>query len=129
MQRAVEFVGYRPMTAAVMRYISVVVVPSRYEPFGIVAVEAMASGRPVVASAVGGLSEIVADGRTGLLVPPGDPDRLAGALSRLLDLPDVRAAMGSAARQRVAEKFSPQASIQAYAAEYYRVAGRPGRAT
>ena len=122
--RAVEFVGYRPMSAALMDELDIVVVPSRYEPFGIVAVEAMASGRPVVASSVGGLSEIVADGKTGLLVPPGDADRLAAAVSRLLDLPDVRAAMGAAGKQRVAERFSPLASIQAYAAEYHRLARR-----
>jgi len=121
--RAVDFVGYRPTSAALLADVDIVVVPSRYEPFGIVAVEAMASGRPVVASAVGGLSEIVADGQTGLLVPPGDPDRLAAALTRLLDHPEVRETMASASRRRVAEKFSPEVSIQAYAKEYRRLGG------
>jgi glycosyltransferase involved in cell wall biosynthesis len=122
--RAVDFVGYRPTSAALLADVDIVVVPSRYEPFGIVAVEAMASGRPVVASAVGGLAEIVDGGKTGLLVPPGDPDRLAGALTQLLDQPDARLSMGRAAKQRVAERFSPQTSIRAYAEEYRRLAPR-----
>jgi glycosyltransferase involved in cell wall biosynthesis len=123
-QRATDFIGYRPTSAALMRDFDAVVVPSRYEPFGIVAVEAMASGRAVVASAVGGLSEIVDEGKTGLLVPPGDPDRLAAALTMLLDHPDAREAMGSAGTRRVLEKFSPEASIHAYAEEYRGLARR-----
>lgn len=123
-ERAVEFTGYRPTSAALMHEFDAVVVPSRYEPFGIVAVEAMASGRPVVASAVGGLGEIVDDGTTGILVPPENPDRLAGALIRLLDVPGARATMGAAARKRVDEKFSPEASLRAYAEEYRRLARR-----
>ena len=73
------------------------------EPFGMVVIEAMANGRPVIASRIGGLSDIVVDGETGLLVPPGDVDALRQAIACLLNDPDLRGRMGQAARRRVAE--------------------------
>jgi len=73
------------VVAELMRAADVVVVPSRREPLGLAAVEALACGTPVIASAVGGLLEVVHDGENGLLVPPGDPDALARALARLRD--------------------------------------------
>jgi glycosyltransferase involved in cell wall biosynthesis len=80
---------------------SIGLVPSVWpEPFGQVAVEAMASGRPVVASDTGGLSDVVVDGETGLLVPPGDEAELAAAIERLLADPAERDRMGRAARAR-----------------------------
>lgn len=78
----------------------VVICTPWYEPFGIVAVEAMACGRPVVASAVGGLAETVVDGVTGLHVPPRRPEALTGALRRLLEDPAARRRMGAAAAER-----------------------------
>lgn len=78
------------------------VLPSRYEELGTALVEAMAAGRAVVASRVGGIPELVRDGVDGLLVPPGDPGALAGALNRLLTDPALAAALGASARQRVA---------------------------
>ncbi|MFH7600421.1 glycosyltransferase [Streptomyces racemochromogenes] len=85
---------------AVLRSADLVLCPADYEPFGIVPLEAMACGRPVVASAVGGQLDTVVPGETGLLVPPGDPGALAGAVSELLARPAVRAAYGAAARSR-----------------------------
>jgi glycosyltransferase involved in cell wall biosynthesis len=80
----------------------VAIVPSVWnEPFGIVAIEAMATGRPVIASRIGGLSDIVADEQTGILVPPGDVAALRTALARLIADPDERAGMGEAGRERV----------------------------
>lgn len=80
---------------------SVAVVPSVWhEALGLVAVEAMTAGSPVVASDVGGLREVVHHGATGLLVPPGDADALARALDELLDDPDILKRMGAAASER-----------------------------
>jgi glycosyltransferase involved in cell wall biosynthesis len=78
----------------------VVVVPSREEPLGLAAVEALACGIPVVASRTGGLVDVVADGRTGVLVPPGDATALVGVLERLEDA-RVRDPMAAAARDSV----------------------------
>ena len=74
--------------------------PSRREGYGVACAEAMAHGRPVVASAVGGLLDLVVDGETGLLVPPGDADALRAGLARVLDDVQLRRSMGAAARTR-----------------------------
>ena len=80
--------------------------------------EAMAHGVPVVASAVGGLLDLVADGETGVLVPPGDVPALRTALERLLGDPELRRRMGDAARTRARERFSwehfGQLTLEAY---------------
>jgi glycogen synthase len=92
--------------------------PSVYEPFGIINLEAMACERPVVASAVGGIPEVVVPGRTGLLVPPADPRALADALNRLLRDRRLARQMGLAGRRRVEEHFS-WASIAAQTKRMY----------
>ena len=80
--------------------------PSVYEPFGIINLEAMACERPVVASAVGGIPEVVVPEHTGLLVPPGEPEPLAEALNRVLRDRPLARKMGLAGRKRVEEQFS-----------------------
>ena len=85
----------------------VVVVPSRREGYGVVAREAMAYGRPVVATAVGGLLDAVEDDVTGLLVPPGDVDALREAITSLLGDGTRRARLGAAGRRRAAETLAP----------------------
>jgi glycosyltransferase involved in cell wall biosynthesis len=85
---------------------AVVACPSRREGFGVACLEAMAAGRPVVASAVGGLRDLVVDGETGLLVPPGDVPALRAALERLLGDAELRARLGRAARERVLAEFT-----------------------
>jgi len=82
------------------------VVPSHYEPFGLVAIEAMASGTPVVASRVGGLQFTVTHEETGLLAPPKDNAAFAAAIDRILKHPDWRDRLGQSARRRVADHFS-----------------------
>ncbi len=91
---------------------AVVVCPSRREGYGVVAREAMAHGRPVVASAVGGLVDAVEDGVTGVLVPPRDPAALRSALERLLEDADLRRRLGAAARERARERFSREAATR-----------------
>ena len=85
---------------------AVFVCPSVYEPFGLINLEAMACETPVVASAVGGILEVVEDGKTGLLVPPGHPDELAAALGRVLENPALGRSLGQAGRRRVEAQFS-----------------------
>jgi alpha-maltose-1-phosphate synthase len=80
--------------------------PSVYEPFGIINLEAMGCGCPVVATAVGGILEVVVDGETGLLVPPSKPDALAAALNQVLADPELGRRMGAAGRARVEAHFS-----------------------
>jgi len=92
--------------------------PSVYEPFGIINLEAMACEAPVVASAVGGILEVVEDGKTGFLVPPARPDDLAAAIRRVLDDPALARSMGRAGRMRVEEKFS-WTSVAARTQEVY----------
>jgi glycosyltransferase involved in cell wall biosynthesis len=87
---------------------AVVACPSHREGFGVACAEAMAHGKPVVASAVGGLKDLVVDGETGLLVPPGDVPALRGALQRLLADRALRRRLGTAGRARVEEHFSWQ---------------------
>jgi glycogen(starch) synthase len=86
LRRAVSFAGFVPGAelAALLAAADCAVVPSRYEPFGLVALEAAAAGTPVAAADVGGLAEIVADGRTGVRFAPGDPAALAAAVERVL---------------------------------------------
>ena len=105
----------RPVLAAA----DVVAMPSLAEGLGVAAIEAMAAGRPVVASAVGGLPELIADGEQGLLVPAGDADALAAALGRCLGDADLRARLGAGGRLR-AEQFSTAAMARGTASVYER---------
>lgn len=103
----VRFTGSVPRSAvpALLRTADVVLCPAEYEPFGIVPLEAMACGTPVVASAVGGHRDTVDDPATGRLVRPGDPVALAEATAGLLASPARRAACGAAGRRRVLGRF------------------------
>jgi glycosyltransferase involved in cell wall biosynthesis len=103
----VRFIGPVPRSAvpALLRSADAVVCVPWYEPFGMVALEAMACGRPVVASAVGGLTDTVVDGVTGLLVPPRRPRETAAALRRILSTPATARAMGAAGRDRAEKRY------------------------
>jgi glycosyltransferase involved in cell wall biosynthesis len=99
------------------------VVPSLFdEPFGIVATESMMRGTAVVASRSGGLAEIVGDGQTGLLVPPGDPAALAGALIELLSNRPLAEAMGREGREVVLKHFTEDRFVDEFEQLYRRLA-------
>jgi glycogen(starch) synthase len=106
-RRSVRFLGHLPdeELAAVLAAADAVVLPSRYEPFGIVALEAAAAGTPLVASTAGGLGEVVVDGVTGVSFPPGDVAALAGAVKRVLADPGAAAQRARAARARLGSDF------------------------
>jgi len=102
----VLFLGERRDARSLLPAFDLLVVPSiAREGFGLAAIEAMDAGIPVVASRVGGLPEVVEDGRTGVLVPPGDAAALARAVSRLLEGPENRRSLGAEGHRRVEERF------------------------
>lgn len=103
-----------------------VVVPVLWdEPFGIVLIEAMAAGRPVVAFDAGAVREIVDHGRTGLVVPRGDTQALADAIERLLEQPSLATSMGQNARERAEREFSVEKMIRGYLDVIESVAADP----
>jgi glycosyltransferase involved in cell wall biosynthesis len=102
----VHFLGHRQDVACWLAAADVVAMPSRRESFGRVTLEAMAVGRPLVASQVGGLLEAIAHGETGLLVPPDDPVALATSLRTVLIDSPLAAGMGAAARRRYEAQFT-----------------------
>lgn len=110
-----DALGFVPHTELERLYAraAVVVLPSHREGLPLCVLEAMAHGRPVVASAVGGIPELVEDGVTGLLVPPGDTEALRSALERLLADPVLRRRMGRAAKRRVTELCSHDGVVEA----------------
>ncbi|MFE6509840.1 glycosyltransferase family 4 protein [Nocardioides sp. NPDC057767] len=105
---SVEFLGYVHEPARELDQADVVLVPSRVEPFGNVAVEALLAERPLVASRVQGLAEIVTDGETGLLVTPGDAGDLAEAIRRLAADPAFAAELASSGRKNAEERFGAE---------------------
>jgi glycosyltransferase involved in cell wall biosynthesis len=108
---------------------AVVACPSHREGFGYACLEAMAHGKPVVASAVGGLLDLVVDEETGLLVPPRDAAALRRALERLLADPDLRDRLGAAGRERVRARFSSDAVTEATIAAYEEALSPHARAS
>ena len=100
-----RFLGYRSDAPQTVQAFDIVAVPSHVEPFGLSSLEAMATGRPVVATRVGGIPEVVVDGRTGLLVPPKDAPALAQGLRRLLENQALRDEMGIEGRRRAGSVF------------------------
>jgi mannosyltransferase len=125
----VLFLGELPIAEVPRWYrrISLYAFTSRNEGFGLTLLEAMAAGTAVVAARAGAAETVIADGDTGLLVPPGDVDALAAALDRLLRDPAAAAAMGDRARRRVCTAFSLEAEAGAIAAVYREALGMPCR--
>jgi glycosyltransferase involved in cell wall biosynthesis len=123
---SVELAGERRDVPALLATGDVFVLSSRSEGAPISILEAMAAGLPVVASDVGGVGELVLDGETGLLVPPGDPARLAEALQRLLRDPALRRRLGAAGHARARERFDLRPLQSAHLELYARELARRG---
>ena len=111
--RSVTFTGRRDDVPAVTAALDVAVLPSYREAQGLSILEAMALSRPVVASAVGGIPEMIDDGRTGLLVPPRDPDALAAAITRVLNDHVFAERLGRAGHDLVHERFCVEQMVRA----------------
>jgi glycosyltransferase involved in cell wall biosynthesis len=120
LERRVRFVGEVPYEdiAGMYRAADIVINPSFSEAFGRSLIEAMASARPVVATRVGGMTEIIEDGKTGLLVEPDDPRSLAGAMACLLENGDLSRSMGQAGRARAEEMYSWDAVVRGLVRDY-----------
>jgi starch synthase len=106
-----------------MTHADVFVVPSVYEPMGIVNLEAMACETAVVASRVGGIPEVVVDGETGFLVEPANPEELAARVNELVSDPELAARFGQAGRKRAVEHFSWRAIAERTAGLYGGLVG------
>lgn len=113
-QEQVIFAGYRNDLVPALTAIDVFVLPSISEGLGMCMVEAMAMCKPIVATAVGGVPEVVIDGETGILVPAKDPERLADAIADLLAAPKRLQRMGEKGREVAFRRFDRQKMIQAY---------------
>ena len=120
----VHFTGWRDDVADVLALCDVFVLPSESEGFGRVLVEAMAMGRAIVATAVGGVPDVVLAGETGLLVEAADPVALADAVRALLDDPARAARLGAAGRARAESTFSLGAHVDGIERVYDEVLGR-----
>lgn len=106
LENKVEFCGYQSDMAAFLKTIDIFVLSSHYEGFGLVLVEAMASGIPVVATDVGGVSEVVVDGKTGLIVPSGQADELTMGIEYFISHPKLCYSFGQKGREHVMNRFS-----------------------
>ena len=120
----VHFAGYVPDAEQLIAGADVCVVPSVWEEaFGLAALEPAAAGIPVVATAVGGIPEVVVDGETGILVPPGDPRALAAAIEKLLADETLRRSMGRRGRERAGSLFSHDSQVDRLRSVLRRLVG------
>ena len=123
----VRFLGEVRDVPALLGRASLMVLPSLTEGISLTLLEAMARGLPVVATRVGGNPEVARDGETGLLVPPGDPEALAGAIARMHRDPDLARRMGEAGRLRVERHFDVRRMVADYEALYLGILAKNGR--
>lgn len=119
-ERNVRFLGFREDVPALLDAIDVFVLPSVSEGLPVSILEAMARGKAVVASNIGGIPEVVKDGMTGYLVPPSDPEALTAKILLFLHHPQLAADMGESGRKRVQEAFSLDKMVQEYQSLYER---------
>jgi glycosyltransferase involved in cell wall biosynthesis len=122
----VHFLGYRSDVPELLAAFDVIVMPSHWEGFGLVAAEAMAAARPVIAANASSLRELIRDGVNGRMVPPGDSAALALAMIELARDPALRSRLGSEGRRIAAQEFSEQRMIDRWTRLLERVAGTAG---
>ena len=125
LEKHVLLPGFRTDVMGCLKGFDVFAMSSVTEGLGTSLLDAMACSRPIVATTAGGIPEVVADGETGLLVPPRDHAAMAGAIVRLLNDAALRARMGAGGLARVRERFTVERMVAETAAVYARVAGRP----
>jgi L-malate glycosyltransferase len=123
---AVEFVGEREDVPEIMAGADVVLVPSLEEPFGRTVAEAMAVGTPVIATSVGGPAELIDDGRSGLLAPPGEPEAWVQAIRRFLEHPGWTRDVSRCAVEVARRRFSTERHVAAMM-DIYELVGNPRR--
>jgi len=123
---AVRFVGYQPDIAEWLALADISILPSFFEGLPLTVIEAMAAGRPVIASAVDGVPEVLVDGESGLLIPPGDSGALARAICRLVGDPALRQAMARAGRRRVVLEFGLERLVRETEELYLSASCRDG---
>ena len=124
----VLFLGIRDDVPKLLAGCETFILSSDYEGVPLAVLEAMAAGKPVIATTVGGVPELVEDGVTGILVPPRDPQALAQAILRLVKDPDLRQRMGKAAQERTLERFDIARTAREYEALYLKLLEECGRA-
>jgi len=122
----VTFAGFVKDLAPMYKSFDLFVLPTLWEAFGRVLIEAMAAGKPVISSRVGGIPEVVEDGVSGLLVPPEDPEALAKAIDRLMDKPELAKNFGEKGRERVRKYFNAETNTRQLEEIYYRMIGDRG---
>ena len=126
LDRQVRFLGFRDDARELLSLFDVFALPSLSEGLSVALLEAMAAGKPVVATNVGGNPELITNGETGLLVPPGDVPSLAAAIGRLLKDPGEARRLGENGMSRVTKSFGLESMIGGYQAIYDRALGRVG---
>ena len=125
----VDFLGLRTDIPEILSIIDIFILPSIIEGFGLAIAEAMAAGKPVVASNVDGIKEVVEDGVTGILVPPQNTEALANAILYLLNNPRKAVAMGKAGRKRVKQLFTVEKMVSRWDELYQHLAQEKGLQT
>jgi glycosyltransferase involved in cell wall biosynthesis len=121
LQDVVRFLGWREDVPTLLSLATLVVLPSLAESFGFALLEAMSLGKPIAATRIGGIPEVVAHGETGLLIPPADPGALADAISTVLQDPELARTMGEAGRRR-SHRSTFEKMMRGYEAVYDRLA-------
>jgi glycosyltransferase involved in cell wall biosynthesis len=118
--------GYRNDIPDLLAAMDILVVPSLWEPLGVIVMEGMAMSKPIVASNTGGIPEMVCDGRDALLIPPSNPAAMAQAVESLLDSPQFALRLAESAHARMKATFAPEAAAAMYEHLYFRLLNQTG---